>query len=385
MLADLETLAVEIGPRGTGTSGEEEAADYVAKRLTDLGLRAERRTFRAVASQNTFALAINIVALLAVILYPLGGVISRWIAAGLSLTTAPMLWQTIRTSNNPLRFLLPKVSSQNVLARVKPDGEVRQHAVLLAHLDTNRCRKIWGSAIVRYLEGLTYLTLSVLALLGILYLVGALLHGPRWVWWASLPLAGYVIGTTLSLLLDDRAPFSCGAHDNAASVSVALEIGARLIGHTLKNTLVWLVFTGAEETDHTGLKTLLDEHDTIMRQAVFFGLEGLGSGEIVYLRRQGLCAHYRPDPELLALAERVAERNPDLGIQAAEMTMEDEVGTLRRRGYKALCIAGMDPLTGSLPRWHRIDDTADSVSIEVMETAADFVETLLRELDEKYC
>jgi acetylornithine deacetylase/succinyl-diaminopimelate desuccinylase-like protein len=183
--------------------------------------------------------------------------------------------------------------------------------------------------------------------------------------------------------MDDRLPFSHGANDNAASVSVLLEIGTRLVSHPLKNSQVWLVFTGAEETDHSGLKTLLEEYDSIMRQGIFFGLEGLGSGKVVYLRRQGLCAHYRPDPELLTLAERIAAQNPELGVHAAQMIVEDEVGTLRRRGYKALCIAGLDPSTGSLPRWHRIDDTVDSVSSDVMGKAADFVEALLRGLDNK--
>jgi hypothetical protein len=84
---------------------------------------------------------------------------------------------------------------------------------------------------------------------------------------------------------------------------------------------------------------------------------------------------------MLALAESVAARNAHLSVHAAHMTMEDEVGTLRRRGYKAICIAGMDPATGSLPHWHRADDTVDSISIEVMGKAADFVTALLEELD----
>jgi hypothetical protein len=383
ILADVLALAGEIGPRGTGSPEEAAAADYVAGRLTALGLVGDRRSFRAVPSQNSFAMAISWVALVAVIIYPLGGSLARWIATGLALATAPMLWQTIRTSNNPLRFLLPKVTSQNVLTRINPRGVIKRHAVLLAHLDTNRCRKVWASSTVRYLEPLAFLTLSLLACLGLLFLVGTLLGGPGWVWWTSLPLAGYVASAMISLWVDDRTPFSPGAHDNAASVAVALEIAARLISSPLENTQVWLAFTGAEETDHAGLKTLLHEHNAVMKKAAFIGLEGLGSGEIVTLTRQGLCAHYRPDPGLLALAGEVAKDNRDLGVHSGQMTMEDEVGTLRRRGYQAICIAGMDLETHSLPHWHRIDDTVDTISAEVMEKAASFVTALLRKLDKK--
>ena len=40
MVADVHELAATIGPRGTGTSAERAAADYVAGRLTALGLPA---------------------------------------------------------------------------------------------------------------------------------------------------------------------------------------------------------------------------------------------------------------------------------------------------------------------------------------------------------
>ncbi|NIN66809.1 MAG: M28 family peptidase [Anaerolineae bacterium] len=383
MLAHAQVLAGEIGPRGTGTAGEEAAASYVAERLSVLGLPIERQTFRAVASQNAFPLAIDLLALLAVAIYPVDGAVARWTGAALALSAAPLLWQTIRTSSSPLRPLLPHVTSRNVVARIEPRAEVRQRAVILAHLDTNRCRLAWQSSAVRYVEPLTYLTLALLASLGLLYLAGALLEGPGWVWWVSLLPAGYVVGTVITLWRDDLAPYTPGAHDNAAGVAVALEIGSRLAAHSLHKTEVWLAFTGAEETDHAGLYALLREHGRVLRRAAFVGLEGVGSGEIVYLTRQGVCSHYTPDPQLLALARKVADEHPTLGVRAAWMTMEDEVGTLRRKGFRAICIAGRDPATGTLPHWHRPDDTMDTICPQALDRAVEFVTALLEELDSK--
>lgn len=80
MLSHVRALAEEIGPRGTGTPGEAAAADYVAERISALGLPVEWQTFRAVVSQNAFPMGINLVALLAVVLYPLGGPLTRWVA-----------------------------------------------------------------------------------------------------------------------------------------------------------------------------------------------------------------------------------------------------------------------------------------------------------------
>lgn len=381
LLADVHTLAGEIGRRGTGTPGEQAAARYVGVRLSDLGLPVETRSFRAITSQNAYPLAIDTVVLLALVIYAVGGGVGRWIGAALALSAAPLLWRSIRMSTMPLRPLLPQATSCSVLARVEPFEALRARAVLLAHLDTNKCRIAWQSSSVRSVEPLTFLTLAMLALPGLLYLTGALLGGLPILWWISLLPAAYAVGMVVTLIQDDRAPYSFGAHDNAASVSVGLEVAARLAAAPLAHTQVWLAFTGAEETDHAGLYDLLRDHGALLREATFIGLEGLGSGELVYLTRQGVCDHYRPDAGLLAIARDVAAQHPELGARGAQMTGEDEVGTLRRKGYRAICIAGRDPLTGVLPHWHRADDTADTVAPEFMGRAADYVMAMLRVLD----
>ena len=156
MLSHVRTLAGEIGPRGTGTPGERAAADFVAGRLSELGLPIEREAFRAVASQNAFPLAVDSIALLAEAIYPLNGALLRWVAAGLALSKAPLLWQIIRASGSALlRPLLPQVASGNVLTRIDPRSELRRRAVILAHIDTNRCRMAWQSSAVGCVEPLT--------------------------------------------------------------------------------------------------------------------------------------------------------------------------------------------------------------------------------------
>jgi hypothetical protein len=379
-LEDVRHLAGTIGPRGTGTPAEAAAADYVSGRLTGLGLAPERHPLHTVASQNVFPIAISLLALLAALVYTLAGALTRGLAAGLSFFAAWSLWQTIRNAFNPIEHLLPKLDSQNVEARLKPRRQPTRRAVLLAHLDTNRCRLVWQSLTVRSLEPMTWLTLSVPFLMGLLYLAGAILGG-RWWWWLSFPLAAYELGALVTLVRDDRTPYSPGAHDNAASVAVALEVAARLKAAPLENTEVWFVFDGAEETDHAGVLDLLRRHGKELRSAAFFGLEGLGSGELVYLTRQGLCAPYHPDPDLLAAAERVAANQPEFEFHPAEMLAEDDVRSLRGRRYRAIGIAGRDPQTGILPHWHRPDDTPETVSSETMARAADILVALLKELD----
>jgi hypothetical protein len=383
LLDDVLHLAGTIGPRGTGTRSEAAAAEYVAKRLTDLGLVPEKHEIRAVPSQNAFPMATSLLTLLAVVLYPLGTSISRWLAVIFSLCATWLLWQSIRSASfNPLMALLPKVPSQNVEARLKPKGAPRRKAILMAHLDTNRCRLVWQSHAVGNIQPMTWLTLAIPVCISMIYLAGALLDGPIWLWWLSLPFAAYELGTIITLIVDDRTPYSPGAHDNAASVAVALEVAANIVDTPLQNTEVWVIFEGAEETDHAGAIDFLRRHGTDLQEASFFGLEGVGSGEIVYLTRQGICKPYRPTPELIAMAETVASKYPEMEFHPAQMLVEDDVRTLRERGYHAIGIAGRDPQTGVLPYWHRPDDTPDKVSDKTMQQAAKIVVACLEELDQ---
>jgi hypothetical protein len=380
----VQELAGRIGARGTGTSAEGAARAYVAARLAALGLPTARHEFRATHSQNAFPLASVALALLAVAVYPRGGAAGRRAAAALALPTAPLLWRAIRLSTNPLHPLLPSVRSGNVVARVAPREHAAQRVVVLAHLDTNRTRLAWRSGAVRWLEPMTWLTLGMLGLLGGLYAGGAATRSSvaaRRIWQVSLVPAAYAAAMLVTLVRDELEPFSPGAHDNAASVAVALETARTLMVRPLRRTEVVLAFTGAEETDHAGLYALLRDEPAAMRAAAFMGLEGLGSGRLTYLAREGLCDHVRADPGLLDAAARAAARRPELGARPAEMTLEDEVTTLRRRGYRALCIAGVDPATGSLPHWHRDDDTAGTVSAAFMRRAAAYVHAVLEEID----
>jgi hypothetical protein len=43
MLPDVQALAGEIGPHGTGTAGEQATTEFVAPRLSALGIPRERQ------------------------------------------------------------------------------------------------------------------------------------------------------------------------------------------------------------------------------------------------------------------------------------------------------------------------------------------------------
>jgi hypothetical protein len=374
-------LAENIGTRGTGTGGEKKAAEYVFACLKKWAIPSEMLTCESIISMNHYPLSINALGILAILLYPIPGVWARWLAAVLALLVAPFMTLTIRTSTNPLRRFLRKVKSPSVLGSIEPAADMQQQVVLISHLDTNKCRLTWRPEGLKNLEPLTYVTLVVQALLGILYLYGAI-AGERWsVWLVSLLPGAYLLAMIITLFLDDRTPYSPGANDNASSVGVVLHIAEALSIKPLAHTRVWFAFSGAEETDHFGLRSILNAHTRDMRQALFIDLEGVGAGELVMVTRHGIGLHYAPDPGLLASAKKVAEEHPEWCIEGKKMVMSEEVSTLTHLGYRAICISGYDPSTGGLPQWHQREDTVENLDPDCLIKARDFTFALLKKID----
>jgi len=362
-------------PRPTGSPAEAEAARYVRERLGEWGIEHREESFPAVADMNWFPISAALASLS-------GIAISRWFPwpGAIVAALAPfLLWHALTRADSPLRALLPRARSRNVIARVPARERKGKLVAVLAHLDTNRCRRAWSAAGARAISIGAAVTTGIYSAAALLLLAGAAAGSPR-LGYAALPLGIYAAATLGFLLWELRMPFSPGANDNAAAVAVALELAARLAREPLERTEVWVCFTGAEETDHRGAKELLRRHPEL-RDAWFIVLEGVGAGELTLTTREGVLFRYGPDPELLRWANEVAAARPGLGLSPGEMSIVCETQALRRRGCRALTVAGRDPATGVLPRWHSPDDLPRYISPKDLASALEFLGALLRFLD----
>ena len=372
LLRHVEALSC---PRPTGSPAEAGAARYAREALARWGIESWEETFTAVADMNWFPISAAAFALLAIPTY----FALPWLGAAISAMAPYLLWYALTRADSPLRFLLPRVRSGNVVARVPPRGDVRRRAVVLAHLDTNRCRLAWEAKSVSTIVIGTTVTLAAYLLeVGVLF-IGAL-SGTRVFGYAALPLGLYAAAVVGFLLWELRMPFSPGANDNASAVAVALELVAGLVREPLDHTEVWVCFTGAEEVDHRGAKELLRRHPEL-RDAYFLVLEGVGAGKLTIVKSEGILFRYRPDPELFSLAMETAGAHPEWGVTSAPMTIVCETQALRRRGCRALTLAGRDPATGTLPRWHAPDDLPEHISTDALGGAWAFLGALLSTLD----
>ena len=219
-----------------------------------------------------------------------------------------------------------------------------------------------------------------LAVNTLLHLLGALTGWPLF-YAISWRVAGLALIVLLLCLQADLTPYTKGANDNASAVGVNLSLAERLVKEPLQRTEVWVLCSGCEEVGCYGMLAFLKAHKDELRQAYFIDLEGVGVGQLYYASREGMSKAYRSHPELVAMAEKVTARRPELiagpRVLPAGYT---ETGVVVKEGLKGITIIALSP-QGFLPYWHQPEDTIDKIEGETLAKAHECVWEMMQEID----
>jgi len=351
--------------------------------LDKLDLSPRLQPFTSGISQwRPYALAVAL-ALLAVAIYPIGGRVTAVIAAALVAAVLVSALLEMNFTPNPLRWALPKGRSQNVIAVVPPTGEVRRQAILVGHLDTHRTPFLFGStARLRVFGVLSPLGFGGMAVLGGLFVAGAVWQEPV-PYYASLAPTAVLLVILPLLVQPDFTPYNPGANDNATGAALVLALAERLGEAPLANTEVWTVNTGCEEVGCYGADAFLRGHRERLHGACFIPIDsvgGPGSGPC-YITREGMTKRYHSDPGLVALAEGIAARRPELGAYAKAISVGFTEGAIGiKHGLPTITFVNLRP-DGVLPYWHRPDDTAENIDADVLARSEEFIWELLQGID----
>ncbi len=391
-LDHVRALAGEIGPRGSCTAAEEQAAEYAAAAMRCLGLQgAAVESFRGSPSTyRPFALAFA-TALLAALLAQLRWAqphvwlpAGRWVLAAAALLSGLGAWGMLRETDlapNWLRRVLPRGASQNAVGVVPPQGAVRRRAVLCAHLDSHRTPIFYSSpAWLRLFSILVGAALASMGAAALLYALGGL-FGWTWVRWPGLAAAGVELLALALCLHADRTAFSPGANDNASGVGVALALAARLCHEPPAHTEVWLALTGCEETGAAGMAAFLDAHAAALGPDVLVVvLDQVGIGHLVTLTADGLVRKHRTHPRALAVARAAHGALPGLVVKERTGIAYTDALVATKRGLAALTIVALAPRGGET-HWHQVSDRPEHVEERCLEDACAFAWQILQQLD----
>lgn len=385
LMAHVRTLADGIGPRPAGTPRERRAHDYVRAALAECGFdQIETLPFRA---PRTWGWSLGLpVALALAGNFALAGRRGRLLSGLLALWAARAVWQVYRSQRVPLvAALTPTGPSATQVVRVPARVEPRARLVCIGHVDASRHRPVFSNANKRLVRPSSTAVLLGLAANGLIQLRRA--AGPRRAGRGLHTLTALGMLAALGLLIaDEQGQWADGANDNAAAVACLLGLAAHLKASPLDYVEVWFAFTGAGEAGGLGTHALLDAHGEALRDAFFLAFEMVGAGDLAYATEHSVSylSRYAPDPYSAMLAMEAARSSPAFaGVRGRAAAIVDEVGALRGRGCRALCLVGLGA-DGFPVNWQQKSDVSVNVAPEKVARAARFGLAYAHALDQHW-
>jgi len=382
-LDHVRQLAETIGPRGSTMPTEAAAAEYTVSELQRLGLcPVVQRFTSALSAWAPFSVLFGSV-IVSGLLFLLTGRLGAVVGLGLSMLALLSALLEMQFRPNPLRWILPRGTSQNVWAKVDARVAAAQHAVLVAHLDTHRTPLVFSSDRWVSLFG----RLVPIGLGGAALLILLLALGVAWPWpalrYASMVPLAVSLGILVLTVQADLTPYTAGANDNASGVGVVLGLAARLAAEPLSHVSISLLFTGCEEVGCYGADAFLRVHRNDVGTAAWMPVDTVGSadGRPVYLVSERFLLTTRSDPSLIRLADEISREHPDWEVRSiatAGTYTEGAVGA--KHGLRVLSF-GSQARSGGMSEWHRPTDTVDNVSEKTMKETERFIWEFLKALD----
>jgi Peptidase family M28 len=366
-------LADEIGPRRPTSEAERAAAELVRERLSAAGIPARLERFRGYA---TFAAPIGAglaLALAPALLPPDRRALRSLLAVG-SAVALNGEGSLVRT---PLSDLLSRRPSQNVVAEIEPEGEVKRTLCLMCHLDTSRSGLLFHPRTVRFLNPF----LRVLGAANLAQAAEPVLGGHR-TGRRALGAARALLALGAALLLERelRGEDVPGANDNASGVAVAAQLTLECAIDPLEHTRLVFLATGCEESGLLGSQAFLRSRDTSGWLFVNFDNVG-GDATLRYVTREGVSVRWDADPLLVALAGRIAEDRPELGLQPSDgpIGLTYDVSPVLARGGRGITFVAGDG--GVIPNYHWPTDTTSNVDPRALTRALETGREMLARID----
>lgn len=384
MIRYVEALAEDIGPRGSTTRAERNAAKYLTEILEPIADQVSSQPFRSVP---TFSWAYGLYYFFMVVaaaLIPFLPVL----AAAIALVNCYAYLKESHTFEAYTK-LLPKGKSQNVIARkrnLSGDGEKRPRVIIVAHYDTSRSGLNFHPKLVPgFRQSFMILNVCMAVVLTLALGAGLLtLFGQKLLpvyGYLSLPFAAYIFFSVLLLIHREiwgvHVP---GGNDNASGVAVMLDSFQKLGQDLPQGAEVWAVATGCEEAGTVGMLRFLEEYGKEIKDDYIINLDNLGIGYLKYIVGEGMFSAMPADRELVLAASAFARENPDLEIAPhVYKALTTDATPALARGYKVMSIMAFDA-NGVLPNWHWPTDKAKFVNPDNLEAASALVQSVARQI-----
>lgn len=372
---------VSLGPRWPGDDGDAPTVDFLAGELRRWGREARVEGIRV---RPAYQLALALLAALAVA----GSVVSvatPALGVAILLIASIAIYADLTGRTSPTRFLTSPRDTANVTSPGHlPDA--RNRVVLIAHHDAARGGLLFArragrrrrpSPLSRLAGRIDLVFWSSIAALAAA--VVRLVTGTDTNTMSAIQFIPTVALIVFAALLVDSAlsrPVP-GASDNASGIAAVLEVAARLERRPLENVDVWVVLTGAKEGFMLGMRAwMADYGEDLNRDRTWFvNVDTVGNGDMHHVTAEGYGLLLRHDRRLIAACER-------LGSHPYVWRLGTDAVVPLMRGYPTITLCALE--NGRFPNFHRPSDTVENLAPRSVEAAADFVDALVRRIDEAF-
>ncbi len=273
--------------------------------------------------------------------------------------------------------LFARRTSQNLVAEMEPLGEPRRTLCLLSHIDSSRSGLIFNPQVTPHLGtavagfGIAFAACGAEPLLSRCRAGRVVLGAAR----ALLALAAALLAER-----EIRGVDVAGANDNASGAAASAVLAAECAAQPLRSTRLVLLITGSEEANVIGSRAFLDAHDT--SGWLFLNFDGVGApAALHYLRREGGgLRSWEADPGLRAVAQRISQSLPDLGLTETERSsgLPYDSTPILAGGGRAMTLSVQN---GSIPNYHSPTDTIERIDVEVLGRALETGREMIAAID----
>ncbi len=389
MKAFIKEVCEKVGPRIAGSQQETQAAQLIAQRLK--AVSDELATEKVPIHIGVLAGLTNLLVagvLLATVLYWFVPLVASILLIAVLLVT----YLSRARGKDVIDSLFPKGTSQNVVARLRPSGEVRQRVILSGHHDSAYGMRLLNPPWKVYAYAMqTVATVTIIWLVLVaLAKTAAQFAGWTFLWvgmgrwargdWLMLPgLLGAALTVVIRQLTVGSVPVP-GAGDNLSAVAVAVAALEVLSDARPEHTEVWAVSFGAEEIGAKGSRAFIDRHLSDLQGTYVINMETLGAGQFAIIKREVsvLTSH---SPKAIALLQQAGQR---VGVELPAVvikTGDTDAAPFSRRGLLAATLYGMDE-TELFVNWHTPEDSVENISSEKLQQALDICLAVVAELED---
>ncbi len=381
----------ELGPnRVTGSALEKQAQELLATELAALGFKLDWRQHwwtRSIYSGLMMHFGIAVLGTALFFRWPLVG-------AALHLFAALSYYLEAMRITLLLRFMFPRIQSQNLLATLPAKKTMRRRLVTVAHADAAFTGILFNPKLLTIAtkpppKGLGWFhkqlgvgTTSV-AILGVLGLLSGFGVWTAPGWLVSLLAIPSTITFLLNLDVVVRDTIVPGAADNLSGCTASVELAHRLAGSLPDDVELVIVISGSEEAGTGGacrMAQALEKSGEWKKEETFIvGIDTLCNGTLRYLEEGEMWAIPVP-PKMLAAIEAT---NAESELKATKYVIPSGASDALPflvRGWNTVCLSCIDPVIGAPRHYHSVSDTWSNIDERELESSIDYAEKFLRKL-----